>query len=121
MYNSVQSSKANERNEKNIFCHSVLVIAGSHWHSLNSKTQTILIKMRAEILLIISILLLSGSITTSRGSQKNAEDLIQDICDKLFNENLDSDEDQQWETLCTNLFKYQQHHDISSENNIDGE
>jgi hypothetical protein len=81
--------------------------------------------MRTGLLFSIYALLLYGNINTiaSKRSHKNAEDLIEDICDKLFDEDLQSEENQRWEKLCKNWIKsvdHRRHSDRQDENNIDG-
>jgi hypothetical protein len=73
----------------------------------------------------ICVLLLYDNIhaISSKRSHKKAEDLIEDICDKLFDEDLQSEENQRWEKLCKNWMKsvhHQRHSNRHDENNIDG-
>ena len=81
--------------------------------------------MKVGGLLGICVVVFCGIIHTvaSKRSHKNAEDLIEDICEKLFYEDLRSDENQRWEKLCQNWMKSQarrRENDLQDENDIDG-
>jgi len=83
------------------------------------------IELKAQLFFTISILLLFGNINTnlSKLLQKDAEDLIQDICDKSFDEDLSSEEHRLWEKFCKKWIKPiedRQYNDIKSEDISDG-
>jgi len=83
------------------------------------------IELKAQLFFTISILLLFGNINTnlSKLLRKNAEDLIQDICDKSFDEDRSSEENRLWEKFCKKWIKpieHRQYSDIKSEDISDG-
>ncbi len=83
------------------------------------------IEINAQLFFSITILLLFGNINASLSKllQKDAENLIQDICDKSFDEDLSSEENQLWAKFCKKWIKpieQQQYSDIKSEDIRDG-
>ncbi|CAF0908567.1 unnamed protein product [Rotaria sordida] len=83
-----------------------------------------LIEVSNKILFITGVLLLVGIIYTnaSRHTQDKTEKLIQSICEKLYDDDLYSEENQQWSIFCEKWIKsmnHQQHNDIENENVID--
>ena len=75
--------------------------------------------MKTGLLLSIFALLIYGNIDVfaSKRSHKTAEDLIDDICDKLFDEDLPSEENQRWERLCQDWVK-SKHHSVNQDKDI---
>ncbi|CAF3956585.1 unnamed protein product [Rotaria sp. Silwood1] len=84
-----------------------------------------LIEVRSHILFITGILLLVGITYTnaSKQAQDKADKLIQFICEKLYDDDLYSEENQRWLSLCEKWIKsmnHQQQNDLQNENMIDG-
>jgi hypothetical protein len=78
------------------------------------------IEINAQLFFSITILLLFGNINASLSKllQKDAENLIQDICDKSFDEDLSSEENQLWAKFCKKWIQpieQQQYSDIKDE------
>ncbi|CAF3001876.1 unnamed protein product [Rotaria sp. Silwood2] len=83
-----------------------------------------LIGVRTQILFTTSILLLVKITHTnaSRRAQDKAEKLIQSICEKLYDDDLYSEENRQWLNVCEKWIKsinHQEQNDIENENMID--
>jgi len=80
--------------------------------------------MRLEFVLIVYFFSCFQQIDAEHSlkrSSKKAEELIVDICESLFAEHIDSNEDKQWEKLCQELIKtkiYRQKQILSTENEI---
>jgi hypothetical protein len=104
------------------FSFSIRAVARYYRLLIHSAFETTLINMNTGLLFSICALLVYENIFTaaSKRSHKKAEDLIEDICDKLFDEDLQSDENQRWERLCQNWMKsvHQQRHSVKPDENI---
>jgi hypothetical protein len=80
----------------------------------------------ARVYFIIYILLLLGMIminASERRSKTKADQIIRDICEKLYDDDLYSDENRKWYTLCEEWIKTKdpkQDEVLQDENIVDG-
>lgn len=80
-----------------------------------------------EGLFFLAICILSlngnGNMVAAKHPDKNAEDLIDDICARLFDEDLQLQENQRWNKMCkrwSTSVERRREHEIPSESDIDG-
>lgn len=83
------------------------------------------IKTKSQLFVTISILLLFGNINTNvlKSLLTDTEDLMHDICDKLYDADRSSEENQQWEKFCKKWIKlidHRQYEDIKTEDTRSG-
>ena len=82
--------------------------------------------MKGEIFFLsvcILFLNINENLVGAKHSERKAEDLIDDICARLFEEDLQLQENQRWDKLCKRWVKSverRREHRIQSESDIDG-